>query len=246
MTDPIADAFHDLRSRPPVGPPKAGLTGVVVARQRVRRRRRVWAVLAGTVAVLAAVPSLGYGLRGRSGPDVVAVHIPSTTPTTTPGTTPATSSAASVPQCRGDELTASVQRSGGQASHALRVVALTNVSTVSCRVIGYVGLAAVGHTGAEADHDLALRVDPGGSPIMEDPGRRPVELAPNQSAYFGISTGLAYEGGATIMTITQLWILLEADQPGPVRLVLELPATAPAGEPIPIAVTALADHPIGS
>jgi hypothetical protein len=129
---------------------------------------------------------------------------------------------------------------GSVMSQPFADVAVTNRGTTSCLLKGYPRIEAWGHAGTQdASHSkrLGIRVRHG---IYErtDPGPRRVVLHPDDSAFFSVGTGTAYQGGLHPIVIERLAVTLP-DAQTPTTLAVDLVATRPVGRSIPVGITAL-------
>jgi hypothetical protein len=207
------------------------------------------ACVVAIVALAAAATAVLHPKRsaqpGPPGPSVtVSATAPATSASASGSASPsakATTSAATVGPCRAAQLIGKQTDGGSQASQPWRIIALTNVSASTCYLSGYPDLSARGH--AEADTSgtttsLSIAIRLGIVYGNTDPGPVRIDLAPHSAASFAVGTGMAYQGGAHPIDITELRIALP-DNGGSVRVAVALPATAPAGQPIPVGVTGL-------
>jgi hypothetical protein len=148
-----------------------------------------WLMLAGTALAGAALAGCGPGGSSSTaagsrtaGPSGHAAG--SATPTRAPGpsgtsvTVPA--SAAAVAACTTSGLRVSVDGSASDSlGHAVGTeLVLTNSSRHTCALVGYPGLQLLG----SRHQVLPTATRQGGTFYANDPGRRPVELAPGQAA----------------------------------------------------------------
>ena len=119
------------------------------------------------------------------------------------------------------------------------VIALTNTSESPCQLTGYPKIGATGYAQStpSAKGPLPITVTDGAIYERADPGPQPIQLAPHGSASFALGTGLAYDGGAHMYTITNVGVIVPGDETG-VPVTVNLAASAPAGQPIPIKDTA--------
>lgn len=226
--DPLLDSFGEFRDGGEDLAPPEGFAGVL-DRARRRRHHRTASLLATSLLVVATVAAgTGYGVLHGAG------HLPRHPPSSSPAGPDAPG------PCRSG-LTATVRQHGSMSSRPYAVIALTNTSGTSCRLSGYPALAATGHPvdGSAGDQPLELTVTDGPISEVADPGPHQVDLAPGAAATFAVGTATAYQGGAHLYQITQLHITVP-DASAPVPLALTLDATAPAGQPFPVSVTALA------
>jgi hypothetical protein len=143
--------------------------------------------------------------------------------------------------CLSAELRAHVIEFGSNMSQPFLTIGLTNHGDRTCRVSGYPGIQAFGHHLDAARHRLDIRVKDGAIYERPDPGAKLVRLQPGQTASFNIGTGMAYQGGAHPFTITRIVLTLKGLTEA-IALHAEVGATAPAGKPIPVGVTAIASH----
>jgi hypothetical protein len=140
--------------------------------------------------------------------------------------------------CRVRQLHPSVMVSGSVMSQPFVTVALRNRTARPCRLGGYPALRASGHARAGPSRRLVIQMHRGSIYERTDPGPRRLVLPPHGAVSFSVGTGTAYQGGKHLLTITRL----EVTPPGgstsfPVRV--QMYATRPRGEPIPVGVTAL-------
>ncbi len=117
-------------------------------------------------------------------------------------------------------------------------IELTNQGTTACHLRGYVSLTAVGHPLHGPSRRVEIALHRGPFYERSDPGPRRVDLQPGHSASFGVGTVTAWQGGKHLMDIIRLTITPPGGRT-PIPLHVELPASAPAGKPIPVAVTAV-------
>jgi hypothetical protein len=255
--DPIGAAFADFRRQqaPMIRP--ADMTAV---RTTVRRRHRIRVAAAAVLtAIVIAAPATGYVYLsgGHHAPAPVGV---SPTPTIGPSTQATAGSPSAAPSspssppsatpqvaaCRAAQLTGTVTGGGSIASQPFVIIALTNTSGSPCQLTGYPRISATGYAQSTptVTGTLPIRVSDGSIYERTDPGPRRIELAPRGSASFALGTGTAYDGGAHVYTITRLQVVVPGDQTG-VPLTTSIGASAPAGRPIPITVTAFVAGPAG-
>lgn len=151
---------------------------------------------------------------------------------------PASARPAGVAACADPVLAAHVVRSGSVMSQPFLTIALRNTGTRRCVLDGYAVVRAEGHAGWRQDRPRRLRIRVADRSTYEvrDPGPRPVSLAPGASARFTVGTATAYQGGAHVWTISRLRI--GTGSGSYVDLAVELLASAPVGQPIPVDVTA--------
>ena len=125
------------------------------------------------------------------------------------------------------------------ASQPFVIIALNNTSAAGCELTGYPKISATGHAQSTPAATGPLQTTVMDGPIYEraDPGPKRIELAPHGSAPFALGTGTAYDGGAHLYTLTKLRVLVPGDPVG-VPVSVTIAASAPAGQPIPVAVTA--------
>jgi hypothetical protein len=144
------------------------------------------------------------------------------------------------PRCGTASLAVRVVTSGSVMSQPFLEIALTNRGSNRCRLRGYPAITAVGHRAFadEAPSPLHLDLHPG--PIYErtDPGPQWVELPPRHRAFFALGTVAAYQGGAHLLQITELAITPDGNHAA-LHLTVDLLASAPANQPIPVGVTAI-------
>jgi hypothetical protein len=258
--DELNSAFADFRSgvMPIVHP-----AGYQQARTTAQRRRTVrTAALACAAVVLVGVSAAtGVAVANRNhaapaggvGPaptaSAAAPASPSASPTTGPGSPSATAApgvppASGVPSqvtsCRAAQLTAAVTDSGSQSSQPFVVIALTNTSASVCELTGYPQITATGYASSTPATTGKLQVTVTDGAIYErgDPGPQRIELSPHASASFALGTATAYDGGAHLYSITRLGITVPGDQTS-VPVTVNIAASSPANQPIPVTVTAL-------
>lgn len=142
-------------------------------------------------------------------------------------------------RCTAAHTELAVRTSGSTMSQPFADVAVTNTGTTPCLMRGYPRLRAVGHPGYDAAGSarLEIQVDHG---VYERPdtGPRPVVVQPGDAALFAVGTALAYQGGAHPITITRLVVTLPHTRVSK-TLTVDLVATWPRGQRIPVGVTAL-------
>ena len=138
----------------------------------------------------------------------------------------------SVDACSGSDLRAKVTGSAAGMSQPAVYVTVTNTSDASCFVKGYPTIA-----GAWTDTGRQQVAVTNGA-VMNAPQSKPkrIVLAPGGHAWFAIGAATAYD--PPVVTFTRMSISME----GGITMVrkLALQATAPAGGPFPIGVTAYA------
>ncbi len=231
MTDQFDDLLHDAfddfaaaeRSTAKQAPGTAAVRRTVAVRHRNR-----YTMLSLLGAVLIAIPVVAYAAnpRGNNSPPL-------------PGASATASGPPHITACQAAQLTGTVTDSGSTASQPFVVIALTNTSTSACELSGYPQLTAAGYAQAtpSATNMLHITVTDGPTYERSDPGPKRVELPPNASASFALGTGTAYDGGAHMYSITRLEITLPGDRTS-IPVTLNIAASGPAGQPIPVTVTA--------
>ncbi len=163
-------------------------------------------------------------------------------PTPATPATPATHTAPGtqgVPVCPRGDLSVKVAVSGSVASQPFLVISLTSHGSSRCRLHGYPDITATGHP-AGRSMVRRLRVIERRGPIYErsDPGDRTVTLQREAVASFSLGTATAFQGGRSLATITAISFRVPGIQQ-PFHVRTSMLASAPAGAPIPIGVTAL-------
>ncbi|NJC69610.1 DUF4232 domain-containing protein [Planosporangium thailandense] len=257
--DSISAAFADFRHREAASVRPAGMAAV---RATVRHRRRVRVLAASALTALAiAVPAAGYAYvsGGRHTPTPVGVTPnptasasvqptagppspapdPSTPSSASPGGTATTSTPPQVTACRADQLTGAVTKQGSMASQPFVIIALTNTAGSPCQLTDYPKVTATGHpqSAPTATGTLPTTVTDGSIYERTDPGPQRIELPPHGAASFALGTTTAYEGGAHLYMITQVRVVVPGNQTG-IPVTVDIPASTPTGQPIPITVTA--------
>lgn len=238
----LHDAFDDFTAAERAAAKQPPGTAAVRHTVAVRRRNR-YTTLSVLGAVLIAIPVVTYAAnpRGNNSPplpgaSVTASGSPSATATAnpTPSGVPTHLTA-----CQASQLTGTVTDSGSTASQPFVVIALTNTSASACELTGYPGLTAAGHASSTPSVTNTLHISVTDGPTYErsDPGPQRVELPPNASASFALGTGTAYDGGAHMYSITRLQVTVPGDRTS-IPVALKIAASGPAGQPIPVAVTA--------
>jgi hypothetical protein len=256
--DPIGVAFADFRLQQA---PMIRSAGMAAVRTTVRRRRRIRVIAAAVLTAIAiAGPAIGYVSVSGWHHEPAPVGVPPN-PTVSPGaqttagspsaapepSTPSSSSPSSHPStttpqvaaCRAAQLTGTVTDGGSVASQPFVIIALTNTSGSPCQLTGYPQISATGHAQSTPTvmGTLPIRVSDGSIYERTDPGPGRIELTPRGSASFALGTGTAYDGGAHIYEITRLQVVVPEGQTA-VPVTISIAASAPAGQPIPITVTA--------
>jgi hypothetical protein len=140
--------------------------------------------------------------------------------------------------CRARQLHSTVVVSGSTMSQPFVTIALRNRTARACRLSGYPTLRAFGHGMAGPSRRLVIQIHRGSIYERTDPGPRRLVLPPHGAVSFNVGTGTAYQGGKYLLAITRL----DITSPGgtssiPVRV--QMYASRPRGEPIPVGVTAL-------
>ena len=179
----------------------------------VRRRGRMWGAV---TAVAVALPLTSCA--GPSGsPDRVNTRAGRTThgampmaPVTTPSR-PASAPimAAEVPRCHTGQLSASVGVAVAAAGNIGFPLIVTNISSTSCGLFGYLGL----QLDDSSRHFLVNATIRGSSMLFHDPGPRPVRLSPGDSASAGIGYGDVLIGGVDPASGCLLSTYLEVTPP---------------------------------
>jgi hypothetical protein len=212
----------------------------VLSEERTHMKRCISAVPGVALASVAlfVVAGCGHPSAAPSDPNPTTASSSSREPSTTRDTTiePVHWS----PGCGTASLTARVVTSGSEMSQPFLEIALTNRGTTRCRLRGYPAVTAVGHR-AFADEQAAplrLVVHPGSIYERTDPGPQWVELSPRHRAFFALGTVTAYQGGVHLLEITELAITPEGNHAA-LHLTVDLLASAPANQPIPVGVTAI-------
>lgn len=129
---------------------------------------------------------------------------------------------------------------GSVMSQPFADIVVTNRGTTSCVLDGYPGIEAWGHAGskdAPRSHQLRILVR---HLVYErtDHGPRHVILQPAGAAFFSVGTGTAYQGGLHPISIRRLVVTLPGTHT-PKMLAIDLLATRPVAQRIPVGVTAL-------
>lgn len=164
-------------------------------RYAVSRRRRFGAaaLLAGTAIVAASVAAAAAGLALHNWiakppiktPPIVAVHSPTPSPVATPRP-------AELSSCRSGDLAARVGPSNGAGGTMHPEIELTNATTRSCTLEGYLGVSFLNAKGAIMAG--VVRHDPGQVPTSPV-GITVVTLSPGSSGLFLLDTGWSPEPG---------------------------------------------------
>jgi Protein of unknown function (DUF4232) len=145
--------------------------------------------------------------------------------------------------CRSAHIQVRVARVGSEASAPFLVIRLTNTSTSTCTMDGYVSLAASADTSAQP---LPLAISRGTYEVS-DPGPTLIVLKAHRGrAYFVLGTETAHGGGANAVRITRLQLGLGSHQHA---VSLALPANEQIGttpnqyQRYVAGLTALSAHP---
>ena len=153
--------------------------------------------LRATITFVIAALVLGACSKSKPGaaPTSVTTPAPTTVPAATTTSVPATGPARSPTtgavrvskptHCQISELTAKLGPRVGLAGNGGSILTLTNHSTRTCTVYGYVGLRLV-----DADRRfLPTAVNRQGGMVFKDQGPTSIALAPSDSAHAGIGYG---------------------------------------------------------
>jgi hypothetical protein len=153
---------------------------------------------------------------------------------TAPGIAPASAGA---PPCRSNQLAASVTDGGSMASQPWAVIGLHNTSGSACVLDGYASVVVSGQavTNPAGDGALAISVTDGSLYGRPDPGPSAVNVGAGQWANFSIGTGAGYHDQYRVFRI-----LIVRPDGGSVPLDLHMFASAPAGQAVPVGITAFA------
>jgi hypothetical protein len=244
--DPVGAAFADFRLQETPMIKSPGLSSV---HGRIRRRRRIqMAVAAAATAIAIVIPATGcaYISHRNATPTPIGASATVISSPGSPSATPAadTPTASGVPTqitaCRAAQLTGAVTGSGSESSQPFVVIALTNTSAAGCELTGYPQITAAGYAWPTpaATGILPITVTDGAIFERSDPGPQRLELSPNASASFALGTATAYDGGAHMYSITRVEITLPGDQTT-IPVIVNVAASRPASQPIPVTVTAL-------
>ena len=201
----------------------------------VRRASVVIAVLllllGGAVASCGGTPARA----SRAGPPAQSPSVSATSSHPSTG-----SPELSPPMCDAGRTRIAVALTGSTMSQPFADISVTNTGTASCELRGYPQIEAWGHEGLQ---DTARSVRLGilihhGIYERADQGPRRVIVQPHQAAFFSVGTGAAYQGGAHPIVITRLVVTLPGTQ-SPRTLPLDLIASRPVGQGIPVGITAV-------
>jgi hypothetical protein len=113
---------------------------------------------------------------------------------------PTTSASPATAPCRASQLSAHQTYGISLMQQPLTIIAFYNVSTTACYLNGYVSIDAA----AAGNQAVPISVVHSGNYERSDPGPSRVDLLPGGAASFAIGTGLAFDGGAHIITLTRL------------------------------------------
>jgi hypothetical protein len=203
-------------------------------RERVpgRRARRLTITLLSLAA--ASVVLTVAGVAAASG-------LPSTSPQPAgSGGAPArveSDTTATPAACQSDQLAASVVDGGSVASQPYAVIGLRNVSGSACLLDGYPAITATGYPRSDpgASGPLRIAVTDGALYSRPDPGPGEVIVEAGGWANFSLGTGTGYDDQ---YIVTAVGIAVPGG--GTLALDLTIWAGAPAGQDIPVGVTAFA------
>jgi hypothetical protein len=142
-----------------------------------------------------------------------------------------------LPRCASDQLRMWLRSAGGEMSQPYARIAIRNIGSTACALVGYPRVAAWGGPASEGGAErLAIHVRLGGFYEALDKRPKRVGLRPGSRAVFSVGTATAYS--AHLMEIQRLEISLHGIG-GSLRVPLGMYATAPRGKPIPVFVTAI-------
>ena len=145
-------------------------------------------------------------------------------------------------ECESEQLRLSVATSGSVMSQPYADIAVTNTGARPCVLHGYPTIVLSGRNATDdgsavvalpirVRHRLYERVDPGPRPLLVMPGHR---------AYFSLGTSDAYDG--PLYAVTRLGVTLRGSTRENLTIGVDLLANAPAGQAIPVGLTALTSH----
>jgi hypothetical protein len=186
---------------------------------RVRPGRRRYSLL--LVAWLGGASSAGLGAAACS--SVPQVPRPSV----------------GAPPCQTGRFEAHQTLGGAVASQPFVIIAFMNEGG-ACSLNGYPNLvSATGRAGqAGQTTTLPIAVVDGGDYERSDPGPHRLILSGRASASFALGTGTAYCGGSPLYMILSLGMRLPRDASHPLTVPVQTDASACAGTPIRLEVTA--------
>lgn len=140
-------------------------------------------------------------------------------------------------RCRVADLSAATDnpyKAGGMGNAGV-IVTLTNTGGRTCTIEGYGGFGLLD----EQNQPMATTVDRGPTYFAEDPGRRPVTLAPGGSAYAALGWGImGPEGDGDCDKVSPTLIVTPPDEEKYLTTALASPVCA--GTPVAISGTAYA------
>jgi hypothetical protein len=102
--------------------------------------------------------------------------------------------------CQASHLSARQTYETSVAQQPLTIIAFYNASTTACYLDGYVSIDAA----AAGNQAVPVSVTQSGNYERSDPGPTHVYLPPGGAASFAIGSGLSFDGGAHIATLTTL------------------------------------------
>lgn len=146
---------------------------------------------------------------------------------------------ASPSPCDAARTRLAVVLTGSNMSQPFLDVAVTNTGTAACTLKGYPQIEAWGHEGLQAMRSVRLGIVVHHR-IYERPDSRPrrVIVQPSDAVFFSVGTITAYEGGRYPIIIDRLAVTLPGMHAAR-SLPINLLATSPSGERIPVGVTAV-------